>query len=207
LTVHDPVGLSQFKWMLVGIFSFVFVGVGGWLVSSYFFPGSMANGNWLLTVIGWFLLPVCLAIAILRYRLFDIDIIIRRTLIYGSLSLMLATVYFGSVLVLQNLFQSITGIVQSPLAIVLTTLFIAAIFQPLRSKIQNDIDKRFYRRRYDAAKAIEHFAATARQETNLELLRDELLIVVTETMQPESVSLWLVSSPSPNIPVSDWSVK
>jgi hypothetical protein len=147
ITVRDPVGRSQLKWMLVGIGSFVFIGIGGWLVSAYLFPETMDSGNWLITTIGWFLLPVCLAIAITRYRLFDIDLIIRRTLIYGALSTTLALVYFGRGGILQGLLVILTGESRSEIVTVVTTLMIAALFSPLRRRIQHDIDRRFYRKR------------------------------------------------------------
>jgi hypothetical protein len=188
--VRDPVGRSQFKWMLAGIFSFVFLGIGGWLVSSYLFPESMEGGNWLLTTIGWFLLPLCLAIAITRYRLFDIDVIIRKTLVYGILSGMLALVFFGGVALLQSLFSAVSG-QQSAISIVLSTLAIAALSNPLRRWVQDFIDRRFYRKKYNAEQALARFAAAARDETDLEQLSAELLAVVQETMQPKSVTLWL----------------
>lgn len=190
-TIRDPVGRSQFKWMLAGIGAFVFVGVGGWLATTYLLVGHEIS--WLVTVTGWFLMPICLAIAITRYRLFDIDVIIRRTLVYGVLSLFLALAYFGSVIVLQNIFQALTGISQSPLATVLSTLLIAALFTPLRSRIQQAIDRRFYRRKYDSQKTLESFAASTRDEVGLEKLSSHLLAIVQDTMQPERASLWLKS--------------
>jgi hypothetical protein len=127
--------------------------------------------------------------AILRSRLFDIDIIIRRTLIYSLLTLMLGLVYIGCIVVSRTFVAPFTG--SSELAIVASTLAIAALFNPLRRRIQNSIDKRFYRRKYDAGKVLAAFAATARDETDLDALTAELLCVVDETMQPEFVGLWL----------------
>ena len=129
-------------------------------------------------------------IAILRYRLYDIDIIINRTLVYGTLTMSLALVYFGGVLSLQGLLRALTG-QGSQLAIVASTLAIAALFNPLRRRIQNFIDHLFYRRTYDAAKTLEVFSAKLRDETDLDSLNTELLSVLRETMQPEHVTLWL----------------
>ena len=139
---------------------------------------------------------VCLyagvGIAILRYRLYDIDMIINRTLVYGSLTVFLAFVYFGGVATAQTLFRAITGQERLPqLTVVISTLAIAALFDPLRRRIQNAIDRRFYRRKYDAAKTLEAFSAKLRDETDLDELSGDLVRVVRDTVQPEHVSLWL----------------
>ncbi|HZA93426.1 MAG TPA: hypothetical protein VE420_12430, partial [Gemmatimonadales bacterium] len=136
------------------------------------------------------LFPVAIAVAIFRYRLYNIDVIINRALVYGSLTAMLALVYVGGVVGLQYAFRSLTG-GESQLAVVASTLLIAALFNPLRRRIQHVIDRRFYRKKYDAAKTLEAFSAKLRNETNLDSLSDELVEVVRDTMQPEHTSLWL----------------
>ncbi len=137
------------------------------------------------------LMPVSIAFSILRYRLFDIDFIIRRTLAYSVLTGALALVYFASVVVLQRIFTALTGQGQNQLVAVVSTLAIAALFNPVRRWVQNVIDRRFYRKKYDAAKVIAEFAATCRDETDLDKLTARLVEVVQETMQPEDTSLWL----------------
>jgi hypothetical protein len=134
--------------------------------------------------------------AILRHQLYDIDVIIRRTLIYSVLSAILAAIYFGSVIVLQGVFQAVTGQGQNPLVVVLSTLGIAALFGPVRGRVQNAIDRRFYRKKYDATRTLARFAAGARDETDLAQLSERLVGVVEETMQPASVGLWLRGSKS-----------
>jgi hypothetical protein len=136
--------------------------------------------------------PIAIGFAVLKYRLYDIDLIINRTLVYGSLTGALALVYFGGVTVTQALFRNITGQEQLPqLVIVASTLVIAALFNPLRRRIQAFIDRRFYRAKYDARKILEAFSVRLRDETDLEALNEDLVEVVRETMQPAHVSLWL----------------
>jgi len=134
--------------------------------------------------------PMAVGIAILRYRLYEIDLLINRTLVYGSLTVILAAVYFGGIVVLQRLLVVLTG-EESTLVVVASTLAIAALFSPLRRRIQSFIDRRFYRRKYDARKTLEAFSAKLRNETDLDALSDDLVGVVRETMQPSHVSLWL----------------
>jgi len=136
--------------------------------------------------------PIAVGFAVLKYRLYDIDVIINRTLVYGSLTATLALVYFGGVAITQTIFRALTGQEEQPqLAIVISTLVIAALFNPLRRRIQGFIDRRFYRRKYDAAKTLEAFSTKLRDETDLDALSDDLTSVVRETMQPVHVSLWL----------------
>jgi hypothetical protein len=134
--------------------------------------------------------PIAIGIAILRYRLYDIDLLINRTLVYGSLTVTLVALYFGGIVVLQRVFVVLTG-QQSTLAVVASTLLIAALFTPFRRRIQSFIDRRFYRSKYDARKTLEGFSARLREETDLDALSDDLVGVVRETMQPAHVSLWL----------------
>jgi hypothetical protein len=144
-------------------------------------------------------IPIATGIAILRYRLYDIDRIINRTLVYVTLTAMLAAVYFGTIVLLQGLQQRLsvvlTGGETTPLAVVVSTLVIAALFNPLRRRIQAFIDRLFYRRKYDAAKILEAFSARLRDETDLDRLGEDLLGVVQETMQPKHASLWLHPDP------------
>jgi len=134
--------------------------------------------------------PVAIGFAVLRYRLYEIDLLINRTLVYGSLTVTLVALYFGGIVVLQRVFVLLTG-QQSTLAVVASTLLIAALFTPLRRRIQSFIDRRFYRKKYDARKTLEAFSLKLRDETNLDALSDDLVGVVRETMQPAHVSLWL----------------
>jgi hypothetical protein len=194
--VSNAAQRQQTKWVVFG----VVVGASGFLsvivlVSTVWSgPTSTALGYLVgITVIYLFILlvPITVAIAILRSRLWDIDIVIRRTLIYGLLTALLAVVYLGAVVALQTIFTALTGSARSELVTVLSTLVIAALFVPLRNAIQSRIDRRFYRRKYDAARTLAQFGATSRDEVNLDDLSAHLLEAVDETMQPESVGLWL----------------
>ena len=146
----------------------------------------------LLWTLAFLSLPVSAGLAILRYRLYDIDRIINRTLVYGSLTVTLVALYFGGVATTQTLFRALTGQEQQPqVAVVVSTLAIAALFNPLRRSIQSFIDRRFYRSKYDARKVLEAFSARLREETDLEVLSADLIGMVNDTMQPAHASLWL----------------
>jgi hypothetical protein len=181
----------QVKWLLYA--SAIWFG-GNVLKNTVFSPlGEVSWGLWvsyLLVAIGGLGGPIAIGIAILRYRLYDIDILINRTLVYGSLSAMLIALYFSVIVVLQRAFVFFIG-QQSTLAVVASTLLIAALFTPLRRRIQSLIDRSFYRRKYDAVRTLEAFSAKLRNETDLEALSSDLVGVVRETMQPAHVSLWL----------------
>jgi hypothetical protein len=181
---------QQIKWFAYA----TVVLVGGVVLDS---TVSEATGvSWLgkigfvLRMFGLAGLPMAIGIAVLRYRLYNIDQIINRTLVYSSLTAMLVALYFGSIVVLQRIFVFLTG-EQSTLAVVASTLLIAALFTPLRRRIQSLIDRSFYRRKYDTRKTLEAFSSQLRNETDLEALSDDLVEVVRETMQPAHVSLWL----------------
>jgi hypothetical protein len=196
---------QQIKWIaFAGSFlGLVFVGtMVGSLILFYFAPetwgGTAQTPPFWLTLLFYVMLlsfggvPVAVAFAVLKYRLYNIDVIINRTLVYGALTATLALIYFGGVATTQTVFRALTGQGRQPqLAIVVSTLVIAALFNPLRKRIQSFIDRRFYRRKYDARKTLEAFSAKLRDETDLEALSNELVGAVRETMQPAHVSLWL----------------
>jgi hypothetical protein len=175
---------QQIKWVV-----YAAVLSSAYLMLNFFISGLL---NILFSTAAGLALYAAIGIAILKYRLYDIDILINRTLVYGSLTALLALVYIGGVATTQAIFRVLTGQQeQSQLAIVVSTLVIAALFNPLRRRIQAFIDRRFYRRKYDAAKTLEAFSAKLRDETDLDTLSDDLVGVVRETMQPAHVSLWL----------------
>jgi hypothetical protein len=182
---------QQIKWLLY-VGPLFFIADGLHIGFYYFWLTERPWGLWasyLLVAIGGLSGPIAIGIAILRYRLYDIDLLINRTLVYGSLTATLVALYFVGIVVLQRLFVILTG-QQSTLAVVASTLLIAALFTPLRRRIQSFIDRRFYRRKYDARKTLEAFSVKLRDETDLEALNEDL-VVVRETMQPSHVSLWL----------------
>jgi hypothetical protein len=161
------------------------------IVVSFVVSINQALGSWgdLLNNLCLMGLPVSMGIAILRYRLYEIDLIIRRTLVYGGLTTLLALLYWACVVVLQQVLQPLTQ--GSDLAIVGSTLAVAALFQPLRRRIQEAVDRRFYRHRYDAARTLDDFSSRLREQIDLDSLRSELVAVVGRTVQPAHVSLWL----------------
>jgi hypothetical protein len=182
---------QQIKW-----FAYAAAATVSSIVLAYMIPNSIDTPPWFERA-GYALLiattpaiPVSIGIAILRYRLYDIDRIINRTLVYGALTVMLGATYFASVVVLQQVFRTVSG-QQSTVAVVASTLAIAALFNPLLRRVQSFVDRRFYRRKYDAAKTLEQFSSKLRDDTDLNALRGDILAVVRETMQPEHVSMWL----------------
>jgi hypothetical protein len=181
---------EQVKWLAYAA-SMVVIGA----ILTYVVPGA-TGARWVeqvglaLLTVGFVSVPIAIGVAILKYRLYDINLLINRTLVYGALTAILAALYFGGIVVLQRVFVTLTG-QRSTLAVVASTLVIAALFNPLRRRIQGFIDRRFYRRKYDARKTLEAFSAKLRDETDLDALSDDLVDVVRETMQPAHVSLWL----------------
>jgi hypothetical protein len=196
---------EQIKWLafaasITGVvyLAIMSAGVINWLISAPETPSDLGTQTWwgalledvmLLSFSG---IPVAMGFAVLKYRLYDIDILINRAVVYGSLTAMLALVYLSGVATTQAIFRTLTRQEHQPqLAIVVSTLVIAALFNPFRRRIQGFIDRRFYRRKYDATKTLEAFSAKLRDETDLDALSDDLVGVVRETMQPAHVSLWL----------------
>lgn len=204
--VSGPIERQQTKWVMMGLL----VVVAGVIVLF------MANGIPLpfedpelasvavtllemsVAAFGFLAIPAAIGVSILRYRLWDADVFINRTLVYALMTAVLALLYFSSVLVLQQLAQALIG-QPSPLAIVLSTLFIAALFSPLRRRLQDVIDRRFYRRKYDASQILAHFAKITQDEVDLNQLTTELLSAVQGTMEPERVSLWLREQDRPPV--------
>ncbi|HET7273468.1 MAG TPA: hypothetical protein VFI90_20540 [Rubrobacter sp.] len=180
---------QQIKWVAYAVALFVaaIVVVSVWPSLDNSVVGSA------LFLAGILAIPSAMALAILRYRLYDIDVIVNRALVYGVLTLLLALIYFGSIALLQGIVIALTG-QQSQLAVVASTLIIAALFNPIRRRIQDFIDRRFYRRKYDVEKTLAAFGTKLRDEVDLEALTGELVGVVEQTMQPSHVSLWLRGS-------------
>jgi hypothetical protein len=200
--VSSPAQRQQTKWVVFG----TTLGVVGTFPLKLPVDLSLVGGDTPLTLLflkvgfalSFMLLPLSIGVAVLRSHLFDIDVVINRTLVYGSLTVILALVYFGGVTATQALLSALTGEQKLPqLAVVISTLAIAALFNPLRRRIQSFIDRRFYRRKYDARKTLEAFTIRLRDETDLGTLSDNLVGVVRETMQPAHVSLWLSPETAP----------
>ncbi len=196
--VSNPLQRQQTKWVVFGVTA-ALVGILALSWTLTITPSLLQNVLiWLAGNTAFYLflllIPLSIGLAILRSRLWDIDVIIRRTLIYGTLTAALALVYIGSVVLLQSVFRALTG-QTSQLVIVASTLAIAALFNPLRRRVQDVIDRRFYRRKYDAEQTLAAFATTARDEVDLDTLTQELVRVMQETMQPAHVSVWLKERP------------
>jgi hypothetical protein len=183
---------QQVKWFAYAAAIFAIAGVLNVSTLAIDVPLWVEWANLVIFPVAGTTIPIAIGIAILRYRLYDIDLLINRTLVYGLLTVTLVALYVGGIVVLQRLFVLLTG-QRSTLAVVASTLLIAALFTPLRRRIQSFIDRRFYRRKYDARKTLEAFSAKLRDETDLDALSDDLVGVVRETMQPAHVSLWLRS--------------
>jgi hypothetical protein len=198
--VSTPVQRQQTKWIVLGATTAIGILIGISVIGPLI-PSSVQQnplGGVIVNFtfyVAFLLIPLSIGFSILRYRLYDIDVLINRTLVYGTLTVLLAVVYFGLVVGLQALVRLFTGeALRSPIVIVASTLAIAALFQPLRHRVQAIIDRRFYRRKYDAARTLEEFSLTLRNEIELSQLSEQLLNVVQETMQPTQVSLWLRKS-------------
>lgn len=208
--VSTPVERQQTKWIIMGMFVFFL----GFILFYLFFYGGLAikpgvprllasTGGWLLILLVTVsALPVTMAIAILRYRLWDIDLVIRRTLQYSLLTGVLVLVYFGIVVLLQAFITGAGG-QQSSVVIVVSTLAIAALFNPLRLRIQDFIDRRFYRTKYNAEHALDQFALQARDEMDMDRLTAALLGLTRQTMQPDVVSLWLLENSGKRLKTDD----
>ena len=187
---------QQVKWFAYAVVVLAISAILAYVVSETMGIRWLGWISSVLVIVGVVGLPVAVGIAILRYRLYNIDIIINRTLVYGTLSAILVSLYVGSIVVSQGILRALTG-QGSQLAVVASTLAVAALFNPLRHRIQSFIDRRFYRRKYDARRTLEAFSAKLRNETDLDALSNALVDVVSETMQPAHVSLWLRPEATP----------
>jgi hypothetical protein len=199
-TEHGAVGQAQIRWIAWGTLVTTLGALAGGLLGIVHLVGTSSVADLILHRLPLVAFPAALAIAILRYRLFDIDVVINRTLVATTLTASLALIYVASVLALQQVFRVVIG-EQSDVAVVISTLAIVVLFEPLRRRIQRFVDRRFYRRKYDAAQVLAAFGATVRDEVDLGTLTAALLAVVEETMQPAHASL-VLRQPAPVIPAS-----
>jgi hypothetical protein len=196
--VSSAIERQRTRWVVFGFSVLLIAFILGVSTLTYL-PDAQAGLGYVLArlagptfiLLGLEAVAVTIGVSVLRFHLWDVDVIVRRTLVYAVLSSLLVLAYFGSVIILQSLLRILTGDDQSPLVTVASTLAIAALFVPLRNPVQTIIDRRFYRRKFDAARTLAGFAAFARDETNLERLSDDLVQVVDQTMEPARVSLWL----------------
>jgi hypothetical protein len=198
--VSTPVERQQTKWVVFGVTVVIFAFML-WLIPEIILFSSLSQPGSLYDLVGHplFLIatlavPICIGIAILRYRLWDIDVLINKALVYGSLTGLLAAAYAGLIVGLESVAELVTRQSSDSVALVISTLVIAALFTPVRSRIQRLIDRRFYRRKYDAQKMLTAFGDTLRQQVDLTDLHEQVLAVVQETVQPEQVWLWLRES-------------
>jgi len=207
--VSSPAERQQTKWVVLG----TTLAIAGTFpfrlpLDLYLVGGSMPFVLLLLEVgftLSFMLLPLSIGVAMVRSRLFDVDVLINRTLVYAILSATLAAVYVGGIVLLQRVFAGLTGQEKLPqLAIVVSTLAIAALFDPLRRRIQSFIDRRFYRQKYDARKTLEGFSAKLRAETDLDTLSEDLVAAVRETVRPTHASLWLRPRAEVNEGMQEW---
>lgn len=190
----DGVARQQIKWLAYFLVMLVVIQVVGFeLLAGLFYRELLGSALYRgLNVVFQVGFPLVVGVTVFRHRLYDIDLIIRRTLVYSLLTAIFASLYLGSVVLLQALFSNVSGAQSAP-SIVLSTLFIAALFSPVRARVQAVVDRRFYRHKYDAAQTLAQFAEMARDEMELETLKSELAQVLIETMQPEQVSIWLLT--------------
>jgi hypothetical protein len=195
-SVSSPVERQQTKWVVLGVGTgmAVFVVL---VAASATLPSSFSTSIWAVILpqavmyAFMLLIPLSIALAVLRYNLWEADALINRTLVYGSLTISLLALYIGGVILLQSLFRTVTG-QSSDLAIAIATLGVAALFNPWRRRVQTFIDRRFYRHKYDAARTLTSFTSRLREESDLDRLTDEMVTVIAQTVQPASVSVWLV---------------
>jgi hypothetical protein len=196
---------EQIKWLAFAALTVGVTYLSALLLGIFFVPTLVSGGDktpvWYSLLLSFMLMsfagiPIAIGFAVLKYRLYDIEVVINRTLVYGPLTVMLALIYFGGVVGMQAVLRAITG-QESTLAVVASTLAIAALFNPLRRRVQAFVDRRFYRSKYDARKTLEAFAAKLRDETDLDALNGDLVGVVKETMQPAHVSVWLRPETAP----------